>query len=495
MMKKIFPYLMIFSLLFASCNDWLDVKPRTQKDAEEIFNEEQGLKDALIACYIKMNEPELYGKSLTVTDIEYLAQHWHSTDSGFEDQLELKAFDYETIYALNFIEKVYNGLYNVIVQANTLIEQLPDAEVEGKALQSVIKAEALAMRAFCHLDILRLFGEVPKVGTRKVSLPYSLHVSKEAVPYYDFNGYVQKILDDLAQAENLFSKHDPVLKYTFFELNDFNNENYDVELEDSFLGYRRFRFNYYAVKAIRARLYLYAGDHSKAYSEAKAIIDAKDAKGNPFLSLAGTADFLSRNYTLPSECIMALSNSEMGTNFGFNSTRRSDRLFSAQYGLFLPKDRLETVFAGRTASDNRYLNVWNTLEADQQGNIKPIIKKYNQPEIGSGFTSDEVATLKQVMPLIRFSEIYLIAIETSTSREEANQLYATYLAAKNITAQEMPLEELRKAVIEEYRREFFAEGQMFYTYKRTNSSLMLWGAKEIAEENYIVPVPASEYKQ
>ena len=41
------------------------------------------------------------------------------------------------------------------------------------------------------------------------------------------------------------------------------------------MGYRQFRFNYYAVKALEARFFMYIGETAKAYAAAKAVIDAK----------------------------------------------------------------------------------------------------------------------------------------------------------------------------------------------------------------------------
>ena len=40
------------ALVAGGCNDWLDVKPKSQAESEELFSREQGFKDALTACYI-----------------------------------------------------------------------------------------------------------------------------------------------------------------------------------------------------------------------------------------------------------------------------------------------------------------------------------------------------------------------------------------------------------------------------------------------------------
>ena len=97
--------------------------------------------------------------------------------------------------------------------------------------------------------------------------------------------------------------------------------------------------------------------------------------------------------------------------------------------------------------------------------------------------------------MIRLSEMYLIAIETSTSLPEAQSLYDTYMKSCTYTLYQpfTSLDDVKTEVKNEYRREFFGEGQMFFTYKRLASKSMLWNNNEITEDNYILPLPSSEY--
>ncbi|MNT88089.1 hypothetical protein D3C72_2285880 [compost metagenome] len=55
------------------------------------------------------------------------------------------------------------------------------------------------------------------------------------------------------------------------------------------------------------------------------------------------------------------------------------------------------------------------------------------------------------------------------------------------------MQDLKAAVVDEYRREFVAEGQMFYTYKRLQATNMKWYSTPIEEKNYIVPLPPNEF--
>ena len=50
---------------------------------------------------------------------------------------------------------------------------------------------------------------------------------------------------------------------------------------------------------------------------------------------------------------------------------------------------------------------------------------------GSSSDSDKLAN-KWLVPLFRLSEIYLIAIESTTDLAEANRLYSEYMLARNV---------------------------------------------------------------
>ena len=484
-MKNNILYLtLILACISAACNDWLDVKPKTQMDANEMFDQEEGFRDALTACYIKLKSRDLYGEKMNMTTVEYLAQHWSLDENNYKEEIRLKNFDYDTDYAQEAVTAIYQGLYNTIAQANILLENLEEkgAVIQNPDVRAIIEAEALAIRAFCHLDILRLFGSVPQKATIQVNLTYATKVTPENMPLYDFDNYVKLLLADLEAAEKLMKDHDPILKYSYAKLSEMKN----IDLEDTFLGYRRFRFNYYAVKALRARLYRYTGDKEKAYAEAKALIDAKDTNGQPVLSLAGTEELQAKYFALPSECFLALNSHKLKEYL--------DKLMNTS-SLRESTDRLEKdIFVGQSRGDNnRYIYWWNSKDKDSQGYIRAILLKYKQLEDGEDLYENDKITKKQVIPLIRLSEIYLIAIESAPSLSEANTLFQEYMRARNVAVNDLSETALQEEILREYRREFYGEGQMFFTYKRLGAKQMLWKTdREISERDYIVPLPTSE---
>ena len=491
-MRKLILYITLFATLsLSSCNDWLNVKPEAQTDEKDMFKTVDGFKNALTACYIKLNSKNLYGLSLTITDIEYMAQHWTYMEANYRNQQELKEFKYENSYPKTLMSTIYGEIYNTIVQANIILKNIPEYKevMANEDVRATVEAEALAIRAFCHLDILRLFGQMPQNATTQVALPYAKTVSIEAIPYYSYKDFTDLILADLEAAETLLKDRDPLFRYSFQELdNYYDTRNYDVELDDQFLAFRRFRFNYYAVKAIRARLYMYMGEKTKAYAAAKEIIDAVDKNGKKVLELAGAEDINKSNFALPSECILALSNYEIKENIGdlFASDNPAIKLYLTE------NQFTNDLFAGQSVSANNRVQVWDRTP-DIGGDIKPLLKKYNQPSSTTNMSIELLASQKQVIPLIRLSEMYLIAIESAPTLAEANILYSSYMAARNVEATPLSQEQLSTEIMREYRREFFGEGQMFYTYKRLGVKNMLWKTdREVGEQDYVVPLPSTE---
>jgi hypothetical protein len=119
--------------------------------------------------------------------------------------------------------------------------------------------------------------------------------------------------------------------------------------------------------------------------------------------------------------------------------------------------------------------------------------KYNQRNATS-MSSLNLLLNKQVMPMLRLSEMYLIAMETCNNLDEINRLYAPYRIARDIASVTFATEqEVMDMIEKEYRREFFGEGQMFAFYKRHNATSMLWSDRTISETNYIIPLPTTEF--
>lgn len=492
MKKYIMAFMATMSLGLTSCSDWLDVKGDMEMKEEDLFSKKQGFCDALVGCYMTMADQSAYGEKLTMSNIESLAGLWViKNDQSLPADYYLKMHDYEQEDARAAIQTIYGKLFNVVAQANNLLKNLQTegSAIDDPALRSVIEGEAYALRAFCQFDILRLFGQLPKGGTLQVSLPYAETASIDDMPpYYKFGDYVVKLEADMEKALELLKDNDPIFQYTFGELNSSSNQI----LDENSLYFRQSRLNYWAVKGLQARMYLYLGDKAKAYQLAKEIITAKGADGDAVMDLSGVSNLNDGYLACPSECLFYLSKFDI-LDYATSLLNGSAVQASSDRQLILSEAMFIDLYKGmNTASHNRYLKQWNRNVLDATSQTFVTTRKYY-------FDTDDVSAnqlYNLIVPMIRMSEIYLIAIEATTDLEEANSLYDTYIRDRNILLEGdafASLDEVQQVVVDEYRREFYAEGQMFYVYKRTNAKNMLWYNTPITESEYILPLPDTEF--
>lgn len=495
MKKYILALVAITSVTLTSCNDWLDVRGDMETKEEELFSKKRGFCDALTGCYMSLADQNAYGEKLTMSNIESLANLWYLDDYQYlKADYYLKQHNYEQDDARAAIKAIYAKLFNVVTQANTLLKNLGESGdvIVDPALRAVIEGEAYAIRAYCQFDILRLFGQLPQNGTLQVSLPYSETASIDVIPpYYTFSEYVTKLENDIDKALGLLKDNDPIFQYTFTQLNNVSSQIVDEES----LYFRQSRLNYWAVKGLQARMYLYLGNKSKAHSIAMDIINAKNVEGSPVRSLNSVYDLAENRFACPSECLFNLSKYDLldytvSLLYGGAVTNANAQ---PEKQLLVSSEMLTSLYAGmNTASHNRYQKQWNRNVKDAFALPYAATKKY--------YYTDEASSpmvYNQIIPMIRMSEIYLIAIEGATDLPLANSLYDTYMRDRNILSENATyftsLEDIPSVLLNEYRREFYAEGQMFYTYKRTNATTMMFRTSPVTESEYIIPLPDTEF--
>ena len=497
-MKRYLLYI-IALLSLTSCNEWLDVRSETEAKEEDLFAKKNGFCNALTGIYMNLADRSGYGEALTMSVIEELAHNWLNDSYDYNvAYYYICRHEYTNSECKAAIKPVYENLYNSVVKTNVLIKNLED---NADALQSYpqlkgcIEGEAHAIKALCQFDILRLFGQLPNgQGTRKVRLPYSFTTTITDIPsYYDYDEYVKLIFNDLDKAIELLGKYDPALKYSLGILN--SPASLPGSFSEDYLTYRRERLNYWAVKGLRARINLYLGNTEAAYKEALEVINARTEDGDKVAGLNAQSNLDAGYYTLPSESLFSLSKYDMftytnGKLFGYSSGN-----VTPNSHLVVTQAMLTEIFKGvNTASNNRYNSLWNRKAMNNQGQIYPALCKYYY-NTSNGTAS---STMQALIPMVRLSEMYLIAMETTKDLNEANTLYDTYMRDHNTLLEEpvfKSLDEVRTEVIKEYRREFYAEGHMFYTYKRLFTKKILWQTEEMEENDYIIPVPDTEYER
>lgn len=474
-MKKLV-ILSIIMVSAASCNNWLDINPKMEINKYDMYESEDGFISSLAGCYIKLKSQDLYGKSLTMTSLEYLVQHWEveANTLGYY----LSEYDFGDESVVNHFDKIYEKLYNIIIQLNEIIEYAEKNKhvFSSERMADMVMAEALAMRGFCHLDLLRLYGPVPQLAAAgdNIGLAYMTRVTKDVVQRDTWGSYTTQLESDLNRSSELLAQTDPVIKYSFDATAD-PSQFFDGE----FFMYRQFRFNYYAVEGLKARYYLYVGDRESALTASRTVIgDLSDTKRK--LTLSSHKDIVSERYVSPKEHLLSLSIFDLGDY--------TENLFEGRAPLNKDKERLTVDLYENSVTDVRLLNLWGdkTIES---GTVYNVLKKYQQQ---SNTSSKIVSLIDQMVPLLKLSEVYLIAMECAPI-SEANRYADEYFKSRDISHAPFSTDVDRmNTILKEYNKDFYAEGQLFYTYKRLFETRILWYNHTMTKDNYVIPMPLSD---
>ncbi len=487
--------LAVFILSFTACNDWFDVTSGSEIREEDHYSSTTGFQQSLIGCYIGMADQVLYGQNLSWHLIEFLGNQFEplplTSITGLEYRIQQYNFDHSN--SVKAIEEIWAKSYSVIANAN---EALKFIEKNGKILDEIdyhiIKGELLAIRAFMHFDLLRLYGYGDWANRSaelngKLTVPYVTGLSKDATPQQTGQATIQKIMADLEEAASLLKDYDPVTGK--------HPESFYANVNvDGFMEQRALRLNYYAVKGIQARVWLWEGSTA---SKAKALAAAEEV-------IAGVGDGIRRDdmntyiyFLTPSNISKSTSSLATEHLFGLNVVdmqAKIARYINPYYvdtdyaAMYLRPDDAVSIYEGST-SDVRYSVLLTQNTNSSAMGFVPL--KVYQASPGT-FFSDKVS-------VIRLPEIYYIAAEcyatgASPDLNKAMERLNTvrnnrglYDNLEGLTAEQI-MEEIKK----EYHKEFFSEGVMFYYYKRTGAVTIPHGAPEMGDEQYVLPYPAFE---
>lgn len=257
-------------LFFSSCSNWLDVQPKTTVEEEEVFSREIGFKEALTGIYIKMASKDLYAKNLSYGFLDILGQRYEPSNvEAYQDELW---YTFPSTKTESYTTTIWGKMYNIIANVNNLLYYCDKKRdvFTTENYYEIIKGEALGLRAFLHFDLLRMYGTIYEQNPTSKRIAYRTVFNREPKEMQASNVVVDSIIADLKQAEILLTDTDPL---NF----DFPKDEYEEQnmTSDRFLFYRHKRMNLYAVKALLARVYLYAGNKIEAANYAKQVIDSK----------------------------------------------------------------------------------------------------------------------------------------------------------------------------------------------------------------------------
>ncbi|MBL1409498.1 RagB/SusD family nutrient uptake outer membrane protein [Sphingobacterium faecale] len=506
------------SLAVMSCKKWLDVSSDTEIGSEQQFNDITGFRDAVIGVYIKMAKPNMYGQEMTWRTVEFLSQQYAVIAQAPDVNVPLYAWDSAPLPSKR--ENIWLATYATIANVNQILRyQEKNRAVFGvyPITDSLIRGEMLGLRAFLHFDMMRLYGkgnlaERPEL-LDKLTIPYVTTFSRLPTEQKAYRETLAMMKKDVEEAI-MYLECDPLSRKR-------DSQYWNAELANGFISTqalatmmpnRRIRMNYWAAKALYTRILMWEGTkESKAMALEIALEIIGEANSNGLGRGLGAyytwtnpgavdgeffeADLAFVNeqlFTLHVEKFLEIQESAEAKRNWFSSASPGNQYSS----VFLTDDRRKTVFESGT---NLISVDWRAIKClFPDGATRSnwtIAKFYN--------TKDSRASYSKRMPLIRITELYYIAAEAlleqgaTYDKDKALALLNKVRNQRNIPVSSnlensLSDDEIRMEITKEYRKEFIAEGQLFYYYKRLGHRNILGYGKEMTDVEYQMPMPDNE---
>lgn len=444
-------------LCCCSCRGWLTVDSEDRILEEKLFSTTDGFYTALNGVYIDLVNANLYSGTFGPSTPDILAQYY---DTSVDSHAYGSLAQFQNEAKRLAVDKTWTRAYFLILNLNKIISHC-DAR-KGSVLNekdyNIIRGEAVAMRALLHFELFRYFGPICTLSPAAESIPYIDVPDPQVLPILKASEATDRILEDLRTAEGLLAKSDPVITSGKNETDNGGRNLYN---------YRNLRMNYFAVKALEARVNMYIGYDSnkkEALRLAEEVIrDA--AEFFPFSTreevtgqaAVGAVTVSAEDRILSSDALFSVYSTKRGADIYekyFVNTLESKQLLSMS----------ENGFSSLFPEEGDLRTYGWQSKKDQLGNDIKCFVKYEAMEVSG-------KTYPYMIPVIRMSEMYLIAAEC----------YAELEGSKNETLAYERLNKLRNArqtssvstnislnIENEYTREFIGEGQLFWYYKRKN---------------------------
>ena len=483
MKKTIFFLIALLMMTLSSCNDYFDKTGDEQHITDKkFFGDEAAFASALTDCYNLMRSRDLYGGMLTLEMMEFANQNIapHDAISSAASQLNFA----DAALAAR-IDTMTHAAYRVVAACNKLIDEAERTKVvfTSAGKKKIITAEAYALRAAVQFDLLRLFHPAPATDVGFRGLPYVTHTSANVPEALTTTQILQAVNDDLAHAAQLLKTADPILK----------ERNSIVGVDEFDRRLRTFQMNYYAVKAVQARVALWQGNYEQAVAQSDSVLaHLQNTVARYRLFYWVTPGHYGSDFSFSREYVFGIAS----TPTGF--ARLSDDMFKTK-GIQTTTS-LRDIYADN--ADIRY-RAWFR----QQGSGYAMSNKFGSATLLTDYvysTSATATSLPAAIPYIKLGEVMLIKAEalnemgqTSAARSllEEMQGYKDISYASRATS--VTKESLRELLYEEARRDLFGEGQLFYLNKRlglTSVKAADGTMRTVTLNQYTLPLPADLYK-
>lgn len=446
-MKKYILFFVLVCISF-SCSDFIDVGESNYRIPQSVvFGDDNTAVSAIMGIYYEISSSQIYTgdfnsmSSLAGLSADDLVDY--NSNPGIVD------FERNDIMSNNAnISSLWNSLYKVIYQCNSMLEGLEVSTGLTNVTRSQLIGESKFIRAFCYFYLVNLFGDIPIV----TSTDYKANsvLTRESVS----DVYTQ-IVSDLISAKDLMS--------------------------DSYVTPERVRPNSFSASALLSKVYLFLGDWVNTELESSRVIENSEY---------GIVDEVNDVFARESkEAIWQIAPVD-----GLSNTNEAMYYVIAIDPSYLV---LRDDVVNEFDMNDKRLNSWiGSIDVSGLKVYYPF--KYKLQEYGT--------RPSQFSQVIRLSEVYLIRSE---SRVMENDLLGAVSDLDVVRRRAgIPLiadidpdidgGSLFQIIQSERRRELFAEwGIRWFDLKRLNTVVQTLSPikEEISNDDSLYPVPEDERRR
>lgn len=419
-------FALIITLLIGmnSCEDFVTINPpASQIVTSSVFNNWGTANAALVSIY-----PQVASFNKNIQDYTGLYGDEFRTNNtgGLDRAVFTNALEPITLAP----SQVWNSGFNIIYQANAVIEGCLNSETLSQQQTSILIGEAKFTRAFSNFYLCNLYGDIPLVLTTD----YDVNSRLQRRPKEEV---FQQIVEDLEDARHLLGT-----EYLDSEGNSGTTE--------------RVRPNMYAATALLARVYLYQRKHALANELATIVISEN-----------------SRHDTVPLENVFLKNNKEAiwqippSSSGLITSTPDGNYIITVNNPRLFLSDNLMSAFEDGDVRGT----VWVTKfqPTNNETLIFPFPHKYKHGGNNTFPTATEYYTA------LRLGEQYLIRAEARahlgnvTAAQQDLNVIRKRAGLPATHAQS--IEELLEAILHERQVELFCEwGHRWLDLNRTESA-------------------------
>lgn len=472
-------YILLVAIVsFTSCKkSYLDTQPTDQISEEDAFKSIANAKAALNGIYrglyLQYASQSQDGHPDIMISMDFLGEdvvHSAAGTTYFRGSYRWVDHRSETS-AIN--EWVYRFYYQIIANANMIIANIDGVPGATNTEKKDIKGQALAIRAWCHFNLVQLWGIRYDVATKpniQPGVPIVLTNTIEALPRASVEDVYTQINLDLDNALTNLTGVAARINKTYINTN--------------------------VVKGFKARVALTMQNWAAAAQYATEARDGALMTNSEYLagfnSLSNTEWIWGANQLPDQLPSFGSFFAYMSGNFNSAHTRPNPKLINSKlYALMTATDIRKKLWWDGTTTDLVNFGVINAATGKPEPsarNVRLMHRKYMVKDLNVSAGD---------IPFMRLAELYLIEAEAKARLDQPNAAAdALFTLMKNRDPSYVKSTKTGQALIDDIwinrRIELWGEGFRFLDLKRTNSALDRTGTGATTTLATVLSVPAGD---